>query len=261
MEEFSPELKTFLELLEKKEKMVAMLAPSFPIDFSYPEIIGKLRRLGCQHVVEVARGAIETNRQLLEELKKNPQNRYITSPCPAIVRLVRNKYPHLKKFLSSACSPMVNIAKIVLKKFPGTRPVFIGPCLPKKIEAREDCPELKIVVLTFKEIKKAFEIKKIDDDPADASADFDIGSRDTRLYAISGGLAQSCGFNQEFTDEEQNVISGLKLVNESLQEFEKNKLMRVLDILYCDGGCIGGQGIDSQLSLEERRKKIISYWA
>lgn len=260
MEEFSPELKIFLELLEKKEKMVAMLAPSFPIDFSYPQIIGKLKRLGCQHVVEVTRGAMETNRQVLKELKENPQNRYITAPCPAIVRLIRNKYPQLKKFLSLAHSPMVNIAKIVLKEFPGARPIFIGPCLPKKFEAREDYPELKIVALTFKELKKALAIKKIGDDPTDASADFDIGSRDTRLYAISGGLAQSCGLNQKFTDAEQDVISGLKLVDESLQGFEENKLMRVLDILYCDGGCIGGQGIDSQLPLEERRKKIISYW-
>jgi len=261
MEKFSPELQTCLELLEKKEKMAVMLAPSFPIDFSYPAIVGKLKRLGFKYVVEVARGAMETNRQLLEQIKKNPQGRHITAPCPVIVRLVRSKYPQLKQFLASAYSPMVNIAKLVLEKFPNTRPVFIGPCLPKKIEAREDCPSLKIIVLTFKELKKLFEMKKIGDHPTDASADFDIGSRDTRLYAISGGLAQSCGFNKTFTDEEQDVISGLKLVEESLKDFEKNELIKVLDILYCDGGCIGGQGINSQLSLKERRQKIISYWA
>lgn len=260
MEKFSPELETLLKLLEKKEKMTAMLAPSFPIDFSYPAIVGKLKRLGFSYVVEVARGAMETNRQLLELIKKNPRARYITAPCPTIVRLVRNKYPQLKQFLASAYSPMVNTAKLVLKKLPGTRPVFIGPCLPKKIEAREDCPNLKIVVLTFKELKKVLEMKKIGNHSTDASADFDIGGRDTRLYAISGGLAQSCGFNKTFTDEEQDVISGLKLVEESLKDFEKNEPMKVLDILYCDGGCIAGQGIASQLSLKERRQKIISYW-
>ena len=260
MEKFSPELETLLKLLEKKEKMTAMLAPSFPIDFSYPAIVGKLKRLGFSYVVEVARGAMETNRQLLELIKKNPRARYITAPCPTIVRLVRNKYPQLKQFLASAYSPMVNTAKLVLKKLPGTRPVFIGPCLPKKIEAREDCPNLKIVVLTFKELKKVLEMKKIGNHSTDASADFDIGGRDTRLYAISGGLAQSCGFNKTFTDEEQDVISGLKLVEESLRDFEKNEMIKVLDILYCDGGCIAGQGIASQLSLKERRQKIISYW-
>jgi len=237
------------------------LAPSFPIDFSYPEIVGKLRRLGFKYVVEVARGAIETNYQLLELIKKNPQARYITSSCPAIVRLVRNKYPQLKQFLASAYSPMVNTAKLILEKYPNTQPVFIGPCLSKKIEAREDCADLNIVALTFKELKKVFEIKKIGNDSSDSSVDFDIGGRDTRLYAISGGLAQSCGFNKSFTDEEHDVISGLKLVEESLKDFDKNKQMRVLDILYCDGGCIAGQGIaNSQLSIKERRQKIISYW-
>lgn len=260
MEKFSPEFQTFLKLLEQKEKMVAMLAPSFPIDFSYPEIVGKLKRLGFSFVVEVARGAMETNRQLLELIKKNPHGRYITTPCPAIVRLVRHKYPQLKPFLAPIYSPMVNAAKLVLKKFPDTRPVFIGPCPPKKFEAREDYPELGIVVLTFKEIKKVFEMKKIEDDPGDSSASFDMIGPETRLYPISGGLAQSCNLNSLLADEEYDVISGLSLVEESLKDFEKNKQMRVLDILFCDGGCIAGQGIDSPLSTKERREKIISHW-
>ena len=43
-----------LKLIKNKEKMVAMLAPSFLIDFSYPEIIGMLKRLGFEYVVEVS---------------------------------------------------------------------------------------------------------------------------------------------------------------------------------------------------------------
>ncbi len=261
MEETSSEFKVFLELLEKKEKMVAMLAPSFPIDFSYPEIIGKLKRLGFSFVAEVALGAIETNRQLLELVKKNPRARYITSPCPAVVRLVRSKYPQLKSFLAPIDSPMTNTAKLALKKYPQAKPVFIGPCPVKRFEARDDYPELGIVVLTYKEIKKIFEMKGIKEHPDDSLALFDMPGFETRLYPISGGLAQSSDLNDLLTDEEYDVISGLELVKESLADFEKNKKIKILDILYCDGGCIVGQGISSSLTVKERREKIIAHWS
>jgi len=254
------EFQFFLKLLEKKEKMTAMLAPSFPIDFSYPKIINQLKRLGFSYVVEVAKGAVETNNKLSELMKKNPSKRYIASPCPTIVRLIRRQYLHLKPFLAPVDSPMIQTARLVLKKYPGTRPVFIGPCLLKKSEAKEDYPELDILVLTFKEIKKAFDIKKIKNDSDDSTVVFDMVGPDTRLYAISGGLAQSCDLNNLLTNDEYSVVSGLKKVEESLKNFPKNKSIRILDILFCDGGCIAGQGIDSSLSIEKRRKKVIAYW-
>lgn len=65
MEYTTPEIKELISLLNKKTKTVALLAPSFLVDFSYPEIVGMLKRLGFKYVVEVAAGAIETNRQLL----------------------------------------------------------------------------------------------------------------------------------------------------------------------------------------------------
>lgn len=261
MKKSSPELETFLKLLEKKEKMVAMLAPSFPIDFLFPEIVGRLKRLGFDFVVEVSRGAMETNRQLLELVRRNPQGRYLTSPCPAVVRLIRNRYPRLVPFLAPIGSPMANTAKLVLDKYPQARPVFIGPCPAKRFEAEEDYPELGIVVLTFREIKKAFEMKKIDVASSDSSASFDLVGAETRLYPISGGLAQSSGLIDLLTDPEYDVVSGPKLVRQSLEDFQKNKGMRVLDILFCQDGCIAGQGIESSLPVEERREKVISHWS
>lgn len=259
MENYSLELQTFLDLLDKKTEMTAMLAPSFPIVFPYPEIVGKLKRLGFAHTAEVARGAVETNNQLLKLLKNQPNKRYITSPCPSIVRLIRRKYPHLKQFLAETYSPMINTARIVQQEYPNSKPVFIGPCPVKKLEAKEDFPELGIIVLTYKEINKAFALKNIKDDPSDSTDGFDIIGPSARLYPVSGGLAQSSNLNNLLTDEEYDVISGFKLAEQSLKEFPDNKL-KVLDILYCDGGCIAGLGIDSQLTTPQRREKIISFW-
>lgn len=260
MTQFSPELQKLLALLEKKENLTAMLAPSFLIDFSYPEIIGQLRRLGFKYVVEVARGARETDRELLVLMKANPQQRYITAPCPTIVRLIRRQYPHLKKYLAPVGSPMAQTAKIVLAKYPEMKPVFIGPCQAKKFEAEEDCPELGILVLTYQELKKVFEIQGLKDDSNDRQALFDIAEQGTRLYPLSGGLAQACGFNKLFIDEEYDVASGLKKAEEFLNAFPQKPELRVLDILFCDAGCIGGPGITSSLSVSERRDKIIKHW-
>lgn len=261
MEPETPEIKEILNLLEKKTKMVAMLAPSFPIDFDFPEILGMLRRLGFKYVVEVTRGAIETNNQLLELVKKNPDKRYITNPCPNIVRLIKNKFPNLLQYLTLIDSPMSATAKMVAKKWPKYKKVFIGPCLAKKLEAKEDRPELDILVLTYRELKQIFELKNIVPDKKDKKAKFDIKGIGTELYPISGGLAQSSCLNEKLTDPEMDVISGPQMVNSFLQEFfGEKKDVEVLDILSCEGGCINGPGVCSQEPLSTRRQKIINYW-
>jgi len=260
MDDIAPDIKEFLNLLDKKTKMVAMLAPSFPIDFNYPEIVGMLKRLGFKYVAEVARGAVETNRQLLALLKLHPDKKYIANPCPTIVRLIRNKYPKLVPFLTPIDSPMSATAKIVSKKYPNYKKVFIGPCILKKLEAKEDRPGLDILVLTYKELKKIFEIKNIVPQKSDKSGSFDIAGQQTRLYSVSGGLAQSSCLTQNLTDPEYDVISGPQLVEKAIQNFPTEINLKVLDILSCEGGCINGPGIASKDSLDKRRRMVIAHW-
>lgn len=261
MELRTKELDFFLSSLAEKRKMVAMLAPSFVIDFSYPDIIGKLKRLGFSYVVEVAWGADQTNKQLQKLLSENPKGRYITNPCPSVVRLVKTKYPQLIPFLTAIDTPMSATAKLVIKEYPGHIPVFIGPCIAKKFETREDCPELGIIAITYGELASAFEQMHMTDDPADKNARFDIAFGQTRLYPISGGLAQSSGAHCTLTQEECLVVSWYNPVNAALQEFQKNEHIRLVDALFCEGGCMGGPGIISKhLTQDERRQRVISHW-
>ncbi len=260
MNNYSPELNEFLNLLDKKSRMLAMLAPSFIIDFNYPQIISSLKKLGFSYVLEVARGAQETNRQLKDLLQKYPNRRFITSPCPTTVRLIKSKYPHLLDNLAKIDSPMSATAKLASVKYPGYRPVFIGPCIAKKLESKEDWPELKILVLTYKELKEAFKIRNVAEAEKEELVFFDEAGKSTRMYPVSGGLAHSAGLNDILTDEEYDVISGRELVEKTLGEFPQSKL-RLLDILYCDGGCISGPGIVSGLDINQKRQKVISYWA
>ncbi|OGD63706.1 hypothetical protein A2160_03405 [Candidatus Beckwithbacteria bacterium RBG_13_42_9] len=257
----SEEVEQLLNLFNQKQPLVAMLAPSFPIVFAYPQIIGKLKRTGFSYMVEVAAGAKRTNEQVIELLKKNPEGRFMTSPCASFMRMVKEKYRHLMRYLAfTADSPMAATAKIVREKYPGYRPVFIGPCIVKKLEAKENYPELNILVLTYKEMNEVFAKLGINDDPADAQATFDISCSQTRLYPVSGGLTESSGARDLLAEDSIEVVSGWQNCQEAIERFVKNQDIRLLDILFCEGGCINGPGIISSLSTDERRKKIINFW-
>lgn len=256
----TPEAKQLIQLITQKTPLTAMLAPSFVIDFDFPQIVGKLKRLGFQYVLEVAVGAIDTNRQALQELKNHPQKRLITSPCPSIYQMIKTQYSQLLPFLSQADSPMVATARIIQQKFPETKPVFIGPCVVKKLEAAR-YPELKILSVTFKDIMIVLNHFQIKDNPADVKAEFDLGTCNTRIYPISGGLAESANLESVLKKEEYRVVSGPAEVKEALDEFLQNPQIRFLDILFCQAGCINGLGvINNKISLKERKDKVMAFW-
>jgi len=254
------ETKTLIDLIEKKEKLTAMLAPSFPIVFDYPKIVTMLKKLGFSYVVEVAAGSKKTNEQLHALLKANPSARYITSPCPTIVRMVKKSMPQYAKYFTHAVdSPMAATAKIVIETYPGFRPVFIGPCIMKKLEAKEDIPELNILVLTYSELAEVFTHFGIPDE-GNPKDQFDISAPGmTQLYPLDGGLAHSSGLTHQLSQDEVKIVSGAQNNIKAIKEFDENPKIKLLDILNCPGGCISGPGIRSKLTTEERINKIKSY--
>lgn len=247
-------------LLEKKEHLVAMVAPSFPIMYGCPEIITKLKALGFEHVVEVTAGAKKTNEEVAKLLKENPTSRFITSPCASFVRYVRTKHPEFLKYLTfQADSPMVATAKIVHETYPNYKPVFIGPCVVKKLEANEDYPELNMLVLTYKELEQILNEKGLSTLSANPHDTFDITDGPTRIYPFDGGLTESSGIRSILRDDEIRIVSGYKNCEAILKEFAENEKIRFVDVLFCEGGCINGPGVTSPLSIEDRKKKVLEY--
>lgn len=250
-----------INLLKSKSKLVAMLAPSFPIMYDVKEIISKLKSVGFEKVVEVSVGAKETNRQLVEFIKANPTKRLITSPCASFVRYIRTKHQELIPYLAlNIDSPMTATAKIVKEKYPGYQPVFIGPCVVKKLEASQDHPELNILVLTYKELETVFSVFPPNAYHLTSNVSFDLSEPSTRLYPTDGGLTESSGARKLLGDEAIRIVSGWKNCEPALLEFQNNPKIRLLDILFCESGCINGPGISSKLSVDERRDKIVDYY-
>ena len=52
----TPELQLLMDNLSH-EKVICLLAPSFPVDFSYPEILLDLKKIGLNKIVELTYAA------------------------------------------------------------------------------------------------------------------------------------------------------------------------------------------------------------
>lgn len=254
------ELEILTSLLDKKEYLVAIVAPSFPVMYTSAELATKLRTLGFAHIIEVSAGAKRTNKSVVKLLQENPTSRFIASPCASFVRFVRTKYPQYVKYLTfQADSPMIATAKIAKETYPDSKVVFIGPCLVKKREASEDYPELDILVLTYKELNMLLEQKKLLDIPTNPKEQFDVVESSTRIFPYDGGLTESSGLRTILRDEEIRIVSGYKNCETTLKEFGENTNIRFVDILFCEGGCINGPGVVSPLSIPERKKIVQEY--
>ena len=255
------ELQEKLNLIKNNEA-VAMLAPTFAIDFKYPNIIGMLRHLGFKEVTELTFGARMVNLAYANYVKEHPdQPLFISSPCPTVVALVKTQYPELVKYLIPVVSPMVAMAKVHKKLKPKRKVVFISPCWAKENLEAPKCKEIDAVI-TLKDLKQIFEQEKVKEEDFTKAYYFDSLIREyTKIYPISGGLASTSHIQKLFKEGEILITDGVENIKKALDSFKDGKTTyKFLDLLNCPGGCIGGPAINRQdLSVDQRKKIIFEY--
>ena len=263
---YSQDQLKLLELLKQSKskngkKLVLMSAPAFVVDFDYNNFIPLMKGLGFDKVTELTFGAKITNQQYHKYIKQNKlkQEKFISSVCPASVELIKNSFPQMKKFLLPFDSPMSAMSKVVKKSYPNHKIVFLAPCNAKKIEASKlldkNGKRLIELVVTFFEMKQI--IAKEKTIPLNVSNEFDSFSNEyTKIYPLAGGL---CGtMNTTGILEKNEMISCDGYL--SIQRAFKKKSKKVFfDLLFCDGGCIGGPGVASKLPIFLRKQKVVNY--
>ncbi len=259
-----PDTEAVYELLEANTPVVAMVAPSFPVEFdggSYPyqRFVGMLRALGFSHVHEVAFGA-DLVAQEHKRIFHLHQKSLIATSCPAVVYFVEKYYPELVDSLAPIASPMVATARVVRHVYGAdVKTVFIGPCTSKKLEATdEDLAGEVDAVLTFVELQQMFdasgldfnEVPDYDFDPPHASG----GS----LFPLWGGMLQAAEIQEDLVENEVLSAHG-KSFTTAIKEFAAGNLqVRLLDLLACDG-CIMGAGTQTDAPVFRRREHVSSY--
>ncbi len=262
----TPELQTLVDTLSH-EKIVCLLAPSFPVDFSYPKIIMDLKGIGIEKVVELTYAAKLINMEYEKILKENPDKRYICPNCPTIVKMIDVKYPELKEYIINVSSPMVIMDRFVKKEYgPEYKTIFIGPCFAKKMEAKQYGIDYAI---TFKELQDIFNHNKENNIASkeftysvteDGTPDFDKFYNDyTKVYPLAWGVADSLHIKGILTKDQILVVDGPKDLNFGFQEFKNNTNIKFLDILSCEWWCIGGPGMMSKEPSEVKKQKVLDY--
>ena len=246
------------KLLESDSRVAAIVAPSFPAEFSdVPDhmiLTGMIKSMGFEYVSEVSFGAdlvADKYKKLVSENKEF----YISSDCPSIVNYIKFFHPALVGNLAPVVSPMVAMSRVIRKKYGSeTKVVFIGPCVAKKAES----PEIDEAI-TFTELRDMFAERGITPESS-IPVDFDqpVGGRGA-IFPVARGLLQTAKISD-------NAISGNIIAAEgridfqgALKEFEAGLIKNQHMELLCCEGCIMGPGLSKNGKQYNRRALVSSY--
>ncbi len=228
-----------VEKLLKTGKAIASVAPSFVSSFDVQDFnVMKLAlgRLGFADAEETSVGAREVTAQYKKLLEEHTFKNFITSCCPAVNTMIELYYPKALSYLAPVDTPMIAHAKMIRKKRPDAKVVFIGPCIAKKREAHES--GVVDGVLTFEDLAAMFEDKgivlsEIAHIPSKASG----GVNRAKYYPISRGIIKS--FENYIDGYEFVAVDGAEKCKEVLENIESLSGM-FIEMNSCDSACVNG---------------------
>ena len=244
-----------IQSILKGDKVIAIVAPAFIGQFGKHSTPGKfiaaMKKLGFARIVEVAVGAdmctIEEAKDFLEKVPAE-QKYMATSCCPAWHSMIYKLFPDQAPNISMTLTPMVYTARLMKKKYPGCKVVFVGPCAAKKLEAiRADIRSDVDFVLTFEELQGMFEAKEIDFETIEPMYDLNEGTGAGRGFALAGGVAGAVENVIRRTNPDVEVKTARA---EGLRECRKLMTLAkagkydgyLLEGMACPGGCVAGAG-------------------
>jgi iron only hydrogenase large subunit-like protein len=162
--------------------------------------------------------------------------------------MIHKLFPSEVGNISMTLTPMVFTARLMKKKYPGCKVVFVGPCAAKKLEAiRADIRSDVDFVLTFEELNGMFEAKEINFETIEPMFDLNEGTAAGRGFAVAGGVAKAVEDLVHETHPEMEIKTARA---EGLRDCRKLMLMAkagkyngyLLEGMACPGGCVAGAG-------------------
>jgi len=244
-----------IQSIIRGDRVIAIVAPAFIGQFGKHSTPGKfiaaMKQLGFARIVEVAVGAdmctIEEAKDFVEKVPAE-QNYMATSCCPAWHSMIHKLFPSETGKISMTLTPMVYTARLMKKKYPDCKVVFVGPCAAKKLEAiRADIRSDVDFVLTFEELQGMFEAKEINFETIEPMYDLNEGSAAGRGFAVSGGVAKAVNdlIVQNHPDREVKTAraEGLRDCRKLMTLAKAGKYDGyLLEGMACPGGCVAGAG-------------------
>ena len=203
--------------------------------------------MGFDDVVEVSKGAeilSSATREMFEngELKRP----VISSACPAVVRLIRTRFPNLLGNLLPTCAPIDLAAKIAREKAKKETDYtdeeigvfFITPCPAKRTAIKSPLCHENYGISGAIAIKDIYTVlvqtmDKLNSEDVESINDSGI---------IGVGWCSSGGEAAGLLKERYLAADGIENVINVLEELEDEKLndLDFIELNCCTGGCVGG---------------------
>ncbi|RKD91595.1 monomeric [FeFe] hydrogenase [Mangrovibacterium diazotrophicum] len=235
-----------MRAIERKEQVIAMVAPSILAQYAETpaQVFAAIEQIGFSEVVEVARGAEKTARHEAIELKEKlaeGQPFMTTSCCPSYVETVRKHVPGLEPYVSHTPSPLAYTAEELRAKYPNAKLVFVGPCVAKRKEARDQ--NSADFVLSFEELDSMLEGMDIQPAKMEGIA-VESYTAESRGFAQSGGVLGAVVAEKQLESFKAETINGIdKAMIRTMKQMEKGKVSaQFYEVMACEGGCIAGPG-------------------
>lgn len=227
------------------KKVVAMVAPAIAGQFKAPleQILGAIKQLGFDDVIEVAKGAdMTTENEAHEFMHKMEQGQKFmtTSCCPSYITAVKKHIPEIAPYVSDTLTPMQYTAQIAREQYPDAILVFVGPCLAKRYETY--CDPNANLMLSFEEIGSMFIARGIDVGKSEPMVIDEHIHSTSRGYPVTSGVMNAVktkiGNQMEIRPL---LINGLdKAAIKELRSFPQNCTANMVEVMACEGGCVNG---------------------
>ncbi len=234
--------------------------PAFFNDTRSGQLVTGLRRIGFAEVHEGAAGVDLLRDSYCKTLDQNQPYPLITTHCPTIVDLIERHYPQLLKNLIGIVSPMVAIGRFIKSRTTKKTPVvYISSCIAGKFEITAEQTEGAIdCVISYQELSQMFKERNLDLKRLGETAFDGIQPQRGRLFAISGGPFKSFDINSEIINQNYVETEGEQNALEVIKDLAAGRISpKVVDIRFCNGGCIGGPGKNNRLTTFSKRNLII----
>lgn len=252
-----------IQQIKAGKRVYAILAPAFIGQFGVKvkpsQVIGGLKKIGLYDVQEVSFGADIVTLKEAKEFAETVPNKFsfmTTSCCPAFVDMVNKHLPELKDHVSTTVSPMVASAKVIKSADPEAVIVFIGPCLAKKVEARQysECIDF---VFSFEEMESLFVGAGINLLDIPDSGYTTTASRGGNAFAKAGGVVQAVidaavKLNPDLVVKPHRA-EGLQNCKTALLQLKAGKIdANFFEGMACTGGCVGGPGVLTDMRISNK---------
>lgn len=229
------------------EHRIALPAPALYGQFrnlsSADNVISALLSLGFNDVFEVARAADIVSATVREMIKTNTNKPLISSACPAVVNLIKIRFPELLPHLADVLSPMEVAARLSKEEYSQKHNVpmekigafFITPCPAKMASIHEDSKSYVDGVIAIRDIYGLLTSQMKQEVP-DEVKNMEHASWRGVNWASFGGEGSALGYS--------NILSvdGIHSVIDVLEEIENGRLddLEFFEGSSCEGGCLGG---------------------